>query len=143
MEAHSRCEDQRIDALTDRWALAVGHSTQRMPRQITSTPIDPPRMASTCGSLQLKITATSGIRAHIFFKLCLMCPGRHPVSDSVEVVKAVNDLINAQADQLWTISISIIVAEIFMIAHLLLLRRVLRVHKIIVAASCLFPCCAL
>jgi hypothetical protein len=41
-----------------------------------------------------------------------------------EAVKIVNELINAQADQLWTIAISVIVAEIFMIAHLISLRHV-------------------
>jgi hypothetical protein len=40
------------------------------------------------------------------------------VADDIEVIKSVNELINAQADQLWTISIAVIVAEVFMIAHL-------------------------
>jgi hypothetical protein len=62
-----------------------------------------------------------------------MSEGREPVSDNVEVVKAVNELINAQADQLWTISISIIVAEIFMIAHLILLHGI-RIRKQFVKA---------
>jgi hypothetical protein len=44
------------------------------------------------------------------------------MAQSHEVIKAVNDLINAQADQLWTISISIIVAEVFIIAHLVRMR---------------------
>jgi hypothetical protein len=41
-----------------------------------------------------------------------------------ETIKAVNELINAQADQLWTISISVIVAEIFIIAHLTRMQTV-------------------
>jgi hypothetical protein len=44
------------------------------------------------------------------------------MAEATEVVKVVNELINAQADQLWTISISVIVAEVFMVAHLMSLR---------------------
>ncbi len=51
---------------------------------------------------------------------------------SIEVVKAVNELINAQADQLWTISLSIIVAEVFMVAHLMSLRTMHARHWVAV-----------
>ena len=50
-----------------------------------------------------------------------------------EVIKAVNELINAQADQLWTISISVIVAEVFMIAHLISLRSLRLGHRVVAA----------
>jgi hypothetical protein len=50
-----------------------------------------------------------------------------------EVIKAVNELINAQADQLWTISIGLIVAEVFMIAHLVSRRTVNVGHKTLAA----------
>jgi hypothetical protein len=54
------------------------------------------------------------------------------MAESIEVIKAVNELINAQADQLWEISISLIAAEVFMIAHLLLLKK-LGINRCIVS----------
>jgi hypothetical protein len=54
------------------------------------------------------------------------------MAEATDVIKAVNELINAQADQLWTISISIIVAEVFMIAHLTSLRSMRLNHRIVV-----------
>ncbi len=50
-----------------------------------------------------------------------------------ETIKAVNELINAQADQLWTISISVIVGEIFIIAHLLRMRTVVIERRVVAA----------
>jgi hypothetical protein len=50
------------------------------------------------------------------------------VSD-IDVIKEVNDLINAQADQLWEITISVIVAEVFMIAHLTSIRTMTIEHR--------------
>ena len=49
----------------------------------------------------------------------------------IEVIKAVNELINAQADQLWTISISVIVGEILIIAHLVRKQSVTLRPKIV------------
>jgi hypothetical protein len=59
------------------------------------------------------------------------------MSEAIEVIKAVNELINAQADQLWDIAISIIVAEVFIIAHLVSLRTIRVSHWIVVTLLCL------
>jgi hypothetical protein len=59
----------------------------------------------------------------------------------VEVIKQVNELINAQSDQLWEITISLIVAEIFMIAHLSTLRVLTMDHKIVRGALILAVIC--
>lgn len=56
------------------------------------------------------------------------------MSEPVEVIKSVNDLINGQADQLWTISISIIAAEVFMVAHLNIKRTLTIGQKTVRAA---------
>ena len=65
---------------------------------------------------------------------------------SADVIKAVNELINAQADQLWTISISVIVAEIFIIAHLMRMRSVTirpRLVAAVIGISAMFHVLAL
>lgn len=46
------------------------------------------------------------------------------MTNNLDLIKAINDLIDAQADQLWTISLSLIVADVFMIAHLIRVHRV-------------------
>ena len=69
-----------------------------------------------------------------FFDLSLGLRRSDMAESGIEAVKVVNELINAQADQLWTISISVIVAEIFMIAHLLALRRVTLPHRAVAIA---------
>src|ERR1700674_445385 len=48
-----------------------------------------------------------------------------------EVIKVVNELINAQADQLWTMSIGLIVREVFLIAHLVSRRSLTKSHYIV------------
>jgi len=58
------------------------------------------------------------------------------MAEATEVIKAVNELINAQADQLWDIAISIIVAEVFIIAHLVSLRAIRVRHWIVVGLLC-------
>lgn len=68
------------------------------------------------------------------------------MAQSTEVINAVNGLINAQADQLWTISISIIVGEIFIIAHLVRKQSVTIAPKIVagvIGVSALFHVAAL
>jgi hypothetical protein len=63
------------------------------------------------------------------------------VAADIEVIKQVNELINAQSDQLWEITIAIIVAEIFMIAHLSTLRVLTIDHKIVRGALILAVIC--
>jgi hypothetical protein len=63
------------------------------------------------------------------------------MAESAEVIKQVNDLINAQADQLWGIAIAVIVAEIFMIAHLTSLRILTIGHRRVRAALVLAVIC--
>src|SRR4051812_8790376 len=62
-----------------------------------------------------------------------MAEANEAIKAANEVIKAVNELINAQADQLWTISISVIVAEVFMIAHLVSLKSLRMEHRIVAA----------